>query len=99
MPNKNIFCNSPWYELQIYWDGSLGFCCQEDHKLYNDSEVKYNIATMSIKDWFNSEPVRRFRKSILGDKRISECRQCYRTEDYGGHSRRLKSNQKRTIWH
>ena len=36
MTDKNIFCNSPWYELHIYWDGSLGFCCQEAHKLYDD---------------------------------------------------------------
>ena len=98
MPDQRIFCNSPWYELHIYWDGSLGICCQEDHKLYDELEQQYNIATMSIADWFNSNPVRRFRKSILGKDRISECRQCYQAEDYGGHSRRLKSNQKSVIF-
>lgn len=98
MASKNIFCNSPWYELHIYWDGSLGICCQEDHKLYSETDRQYNIATMSIVDWFNSEPVRRFRKSILGNERISECRQCYQAESYGGHSRRLKSNQKSVIF-
>jgi hypothetical protein len=98
MPNQTIFCNTPWYELHIYWDGSLGICCQEDHKLYDEVDKQYNIATMSIVDWFNSEPVRRFRKSMLGDKRVSECRRCYQPEDYGGPSRRLKSNQKSVIF-
>lgn len=97
-PNPGIFCNTPWYELHIYWDGSLGICCQEAHKLYSTTEKQYNIATMSIKDWFNSEPVREFRTKILQDRRLTECTRCYIEEDHGGNSRRLKSNQKSVIF-
>jgi hypothetical protein len=97
-PNKNIFCNTPWYELHVYWDGSFGICCQEDHKLYATDQKQYNIATMSIADWFNSEPVRRFRTDILSNKRLSLCQRCYIEEDHGGNSRRLKSNQKSVIF-
>lgn len=96
MPNKNIFCNTPWYELHIYWDGSLGICCQEDHKLYLGTE--YNIATMSIAEWFNSEPAREFRLALLGNDKHSACRRCYTEEKFGGNSRRLKSNQKSVIF-
>lgn len=98
MPNQGIFCNTPWYELHIYWDGSLGICCQEDHKLYDESDKQFNIATMGIKKWFDSIPVRKFRMSILGDQRLSVCRRCYTEEDHGGNSRRLKSNQKSVIF-
>lgn len=97
-PNKNIFCNTPWYELQIYWDGSLGICCQEAHKLYSDSDRQYNIATMGIKEWFNSIPVKQFRTDILGNQRLTECTRCYTEEDHGGNSRRLKGNQKSVIF-
>ena len=97
-PDQNIFCNTPWYELHVYWDGSLGICCQEAHKLYAESDSQYNIATMSIQDWFNSKPVRKFRTGILGDQRLTECRRCYVEEDHGGNSRRLKSNQKSVIF-
>ena len=97
-PNKNIFCNTPWYELHIYWDGSLGICCQEAHKLYSDSDRQYNIATMSIKEWFNSIPVKKFRTDILGNQQLTECTRCYTEEDHGGNSRRLKSNQKSVIF-
>lgn len=97
MANQKIFCNTPWYELHIYWDGSLGICCQEDHKLYNDKE-NYNIASTSIQEWFNSDPVRAFRRNMLGDKPISACRMCYVDENNGGNSRRLKSNGKSAIF-
>ena len=98
MTDKNIFCNTPWYELHVYWDGSLGICCQEAHKLYKESDKQYNIATMSIREWFNSEPVKKFRTSIAGNNRLSECRRCYTEEDHGGNSRRVKSNQKSVIF-
>lgn len=97
-PNQHIFCNTPWYELHIYWDGSLGICCQEDHKLYSQDQTQYNIVNMSLGEWFQSEPVKDFRRRILGGKRVSECSRCYLEEDHGGHSRRLRSNQKSVIF-
>ena len=95
MPNSNIFCNTPWYELQIYWDGSLGICCQESHKLHDG---RYNIATTTIAEWFDSEPVRHFRQGVLGDRPVSACSRCYQEERMGGNSRRIRSNQKSVIF-
>lgn len=98
MTDKNIFCNTPWYEIHIYWDGSLGICCQEQHKLYSENNQQYNIASMTIRDWFNSDPVKKFRTDISGNQRLTECSRCYIEEDHGGNSRRLKSNQKSVIF-
>ena len=97
-PNQNIFCNTPWYELHIYWDGSLGICCQESRKLYNNLDRQYNIATMSIREWFNSRPVQQFRMAVLGNQQVAECSMCYAEEDHGGVSRRIRSNQKSVIF-
>ena len=98
MPKKQIFCNTPWYELHIYWDGSLGICCQENHKLYKESDSQYNISCMSIADWFNSEPVRNFRTQVLSGIPATACRRCYVEEQFGGNSKRIKSNQKSAIF-
>lgn len=99
MPDKNIFCNTPWYELHIYWDGSFGICCQEAHKLYTSNfDLKYNIANMSIAEWFNSEPATNFRLKFFENQHISECTRCTLDESVGGNSRRLKSNMKSAIF-
>jgi molybdenum cofactor biosynthesis enzyme MoaA len=74
----------------------LGICCQEDHKLYAGTD--YNIATMTIAEWFNSAPVQQFRQAILGNTPVSACRRCYVEESHAGKSRRLKSNQKSVIF-
>ena len=96
MTNKNIFCSTPWYELHIYWDGSLGICCQEAHKIYNSGS--YNIATMSIAEWFNSDPVKNFRQQVLAESAVSACRRCYIEEQADGLSRRHRNNQKSAIF-
>ena len=99
MPTKNIFCNAPWYELQIYWDGSLGFCCAEDHHVYpDDQKTHYNIATMSIREWMSSEPMRRARQMMFNSEPNSVCRRCYNEESFGESSRRHRCNQKSVIF-
>ena len=96
--NKNIFCNTPWYEFHIYWDGSLGICCQEAHKLYPETDTQYNVATMTIAEWFNSEPVRQFRMAVSSDTKGSACQVCYYDEEHSSTSRRHRSNQKSVIF-
>jgi molybdenum cofactor biosynthesis enzyme MoaA len=98
VPNQKIFCNTPWYEFHIYWDGSLGVCCQENHKIYTEGDSRYNIANMTIAEWFNSEPVKNFRRNMLGNTPVSTCVRCTKDENYGNDSRRLKGNQKSVIF-
>jgi sulfatase maturation enzyme AslB (radical SAM superfamily) len=99
MPDQGIFCNSPWYELQIYWDGSLGFCCQASHKIYPSIHSEtYNIRNTTIKQWFDSEPMKLARRSMFGSTQNSFCSRCYHEELASGSSRRHRSNQKSVIF-
>jgi sulfatase maturation enzyme AslB (radical SAM superfamily) len=97
MANQQIFCNTPWYEAHIYWDGSLGICCQESRKLHSDDQ-KYNIKNMTLREWFNSEPVKQLRRDVLSDIPTDVCSRCYHEELVGGTSRRVRSNQKSVIF-
>ena len=97
MANQTVFCNTPWYEAQIYWDGSLGICCQESRKLHSDDE-KYNIRNMTLAEWFNSEPVRAFRMKMFDSVGTDPCSRCYFEEAHSGTSRRHRGNQKSVIF-
>ena len=96
MANPNVFCNTPWYEAQIYWDGSFGICCQESRRLSTDPQ--YNIRNMSLAEWFNSEPVRQLRKEMFHDMGTDVCKRCYHETEHNGTSRRHRSNQKSVIF-
>ena len=99
IPNKDVFCQSPWYELQIYWNGDLGFCCQENEKMYPESTGNpYNIRNMTIAEWYNSEPMQKARMMMFDNQRNSVCVRCYRQQEHSGTSRRHKGNQKSVIF-
>lgn len=96
MANQQVFCNSPWYEAHIYWNGDLGICCQESRKIYK--EGNYNIRNMTLAEWFNSQPVKDMRMSMLSDSRSELCSRCWDEETVGFTSRRHRSNQKSVIF-
>ena len=99
MPNKDIFCNSPWYELHIYWDGRLGFCCHVKNDIFDaDQAQMYNVQNMSINQWFDSEPMRKTRMSMFNNEKNKICVNCYLEEEFSLTSRRHRSNQKSVIF-
>ena len=100
MACKEVFCNSPWYELHIFWDGSLGYCCQQNPYVpYPKKEAsKYNIKNISIAEWQNSEPMRKHRLAMDGLIGMKECYACWHQEEYSNTSRRIKSNLKSVIF-
>lgn len=100
MPNRKVFCNSPWYELHVYWDGSLAFCCHATPNLPYDVSDKsiYNIKNMSIRQWYNSVPMREARLKMFEDDRWDHCSRCWHEEAMGTTSRRHRSNQKSVIF-
>jgi len=106
--NKNIFCNAPWHEIHIWHNGDYGYCCQRYDKPYdenfrvgqkpNDIPNPFNIKKMGIKEWYDSEPMRKSRLEFLGQQRPSACNGCWSSEDHGSSSKRTRSNQRSVIF-
>jgi organic radical activating enzyme len=97
MANKKIFCNVPWTNTHIYWDGSYGACCSEHRPIHQDS-AQYNIKNITVDGWYNSAPMQQFRKNIQSSTPVSACQGCYREEQHGYESRRIKENFKSVIF-
>lgn len=53
---------------------------------------------MTIAEWYNSEPVRKFRQDIKGTTKVSACKVCYLEEQHSNLSKRIKENQKSVIF-
>lgn len=99
MPNKQIFCSVPWISFHMYRDGSFGMCCMEKHKTYKEVfSEKYNIQNMTVSDWYNSDIMKQKRLEILGNKKLTECKDCYSEENYGHESKRHRENLKTVIF-
>ena len=101
MANKNIFCNVPWFHLQLFHDGGFGVCCTQKQNFsgyQKQSTAEYNIHTHSISEWYNSATMAEHRRGMLGDTPIDACSSCYRAESYGNESYRISNNWRSVIF-
>jgi sulfatase maturation enzyme AslB (radical SAM superfamily) len=99
MADSKIFCNVPWTNTHIYWDGSFGVCCSETGKPYTDNQRDYyNLSNMTVSDWYKSKPINDIRTAITGKEKLSICRICYHEESLRHESRRIKENFKSVIF-
>lgn len=99
MPNARIFCNVPWTNTHIYWDGSYGACCAESEKLYQEKDSStYNLKQMSLTQWLESQPLDEMKQRMLGNDPLPQCKHCYKDEAAGFESKRIQENFKTIIF-
>jgi MoaA/NifB/PqqE/SkfB family radical SAM enzyme len=99
MASKDIFCNIPWFELNINNDGSFDLCgCQNDKIINTDLGQEWNIKRMGIDEYWNSSRMREKRKIKLGDTVDPMCRMCQMKDAAGYTSARQKENLKSVIF-
>lgn len=96
MANQKIFCNVPWTNVHIYWDGSFGACCSEKKKPYDTGD--YNLKNMTVGEWFNSAPMKQLRHDMHGDMPLAMCAGCTYEEENGHESKRIRENFKTIIF-
>lgn len=99
MANKDIFCNIPWFELNINHDGSYDLCgCQNDKIIMTAEGRKWNIKEIGIDEYWNSTRMREKRLIKLGDTVDPMCRMCQMKDAAGYTSARQKENLKSVIF-
>jgi MoaA/NifB/PqqE/SkfB family radical SAM enzyme len=95
---SKIFCQVPWFELHINADGVYHTCGAQPHSIHGTPEGEiYNVHKMTIPEWINSEYQRQARIKKLQDQPDDLCRMCYKEEDLGSSSKRIKENLKSKI--
>jgi organic radical activating enzyme len=99
MPSSNIFCNIPWFELNINNDGSYDLCgCQNNKSINTPIGIKWNIKQIGIDEYWNSTRMQEKRMIKLGDQVDPMCRMCQQKDLAGYTSARQKENLKSVIF-
>ena len=100
MPNKDIFCNIPWYELHINHDGSYDLCGCMTSLITNTAEsAKWNIKNYPVEEYWQSRRLRDERLSKMGNTPNPACGVCRHQDQIGSHSKRIKENLKSVIFY
>lgn len=101
MANKNIFCNVPWFHLNIRHDGTFEMCCSQRSGSKNadgSAMFAHNIKTSTIAEWWNSSTMQGIRQQILSDKPLPTCAGCYKDDEHNNESYRLTQNWRSAIF-
>jgi hypothetical protein len=99
MANSKIFCNIPWFEININHDGSYDLCgCQNDRLLGTELGQVYNIKKIPIADYWNSDRLKESRLLKLGNVPDPKCKMCQQKDAIGYASNRVKENNKSVIF-
>lgn len=99
MVDKAIFCNIPWFELNINHDGSYDLCgCQNDKIVDTPLGQVYNIKRLPIQEYWNSDRMRNSRMIKMGTTPDPMCRMCQTKDQTGYLSNRVKENNKSVIF-
>lgn len=99
MVDKAIFCNIPWFEININHDGSYDLCgCQNDKIVDTPLGQVYNIKRLPIQEYWNSDRMRNSRMIKMGTTPDPMCRMCQTKDQTGYLSNRVKENNKSVIF-
>lgn len=91
---SKVFCLVPWIHQMIETDGTHNLCCiSRGATLRKKNGTAYHSSKDNLKDSWNSQHMRSFRKSMLDNKKLKECVDCYQTEDINKTSMRQNINK------
>lgn len=92
MENKTAFCVNPYLNLSVHPAGIIKPCCMSDKEYVTDSGNKY-LNQSSIMEFWNSRARQEMIDDLNAGKKIVECQSCWKEEDAGRQSKRLRDNE------
>jgi organic radical activating enzyme len=101
-PKKERFiCDLPWTHLSVHPHGNASICCVADHshpqstaadKNENGEYVHIHKITDGIPKIINSDTYKDIRKAMIEGERPPACSTCWKVEDAGGRSKRIRDS-------
>jgi len=86
-PNNKVFCVAPWLSLNINQNGDVQPCCISSNYKFG------NVLNEDIKDIWNNDKIREFRKNMIEQIPVKSCQECYENEISGEISLRQRFNE------
>lgn len=83
---SDTFCILPWIHLHTWPSGDAMLCC------LSANHVVGNIVNTSINEVINNDKMKQIRRDMLAGKKVAECSNCYKMEEYKNTSWRQSFN-------
>ena len=85
------FCMAPWVHAYIMPNGGVFPCCTTP---YNDTFARVESGVTKLEDYYNTPKFKKIRQEFMAGKRPASCSDCWKKEDGGVKSERIKHFKK-----
>lgn len=89
---EKTFCSSPWFHVQINYDGTYKNC-----RWGKDYSIQNNIQTESLLTYYNNNQMKQFRQQLLDGEKLDFCSACHYEESFNKLNGRLRQLNKSAI--
>lgn len=92
IPNKDVFCSSPWLHVRIGHSGKFYVCRWADRAQpnFDSQDIELSIQNMSLFEYLNSTTMVELRNQLLTGVKPTACNQCYYQDSFQKLSGRKK---------
>ncbi len=91
LEGSKTFCVMPWVHFHVTQYGTVTPCCQAP---WQEEQAFGNINKQSVKEIWQGEKIKAFRKTILNGEQDTRCASCFKREKEGFTSLRKITNHK-----
>ena len=91
---SETFCILPFIHLEARSDSFVAPCCMSQEFYTKDSGEKFTLSKDTLSDVWNSNSIGNLREQLLSGKKPSACSACWKEEDYGKESKRIRENSR-----
>lgn len=101
MKNKRFICNLPWDHLSVFPHSECSVCCEAKHSngapghaisQTNGIKKVFSVKNDDLNEIVNSDNYKTIRKEMLAGKVPEACEGCWKTEQAGGKSKRVRES-------
>ena len=87
MSDQKPLCIIPWVHLHTWPNGNVYPCCVTPMQ-----HIAGNLNDNTLEEVFNSDLMKNLRVDMMNGVKSESCERCWKQEENGGHSMRMRAN-------
>ena len=91
---SKTFCILPFIHLETRSDSFVAPCCMSQEFYKKDNGEYFSLSKDTLSDVWNSTSIRNLRTALLEGKKPSACTACWKEEEFGKESKRIRENKR-----
>lgn len=91
---SDSFCIMPFIHLETRSDSLVSRCCMSQDFYKKENGDFFTLSKDTLDDVWNSTHIKQLREDLLSGKKPEGCSACWKEEEYGKESKRIRENKR-----